>query len=371
MPDLRLVVDGRGYGGWEQIRVTRTIKSLAGSFDLDASDRWAGQDEVWPIFEEDACRVVIDGEVVIDGYVDKRSLSLDGTSRKLSYQGRDRTAALVDNSAVLKSWSFSPANLVDIAKKLAAPFGISVSVQAGLVLKPQTRMVVNHGDTPYQALERAATIAGVLLISDGAGGLVITRAGTARVPTALVQGENVLGASIEFDATDRFRRYVLGTQTAGTDFIDGTPIATIHAEAIDLGVRRSDRVLVIKPEHGMNAELARHRVDWEARVRAARSATATILVAGWQMTTGSLWPVNRIVPVHVPSIGIDGDLLISEAEYSIGDGGQTTQLRLVRPDAFLPEPKAVVKGEGAWKELKTGAKADPSAPTEAKKEGHH
>ena len=72
MSDLRLVVNGKKYGGWKSVRVTRSIESIAGSFELDVSDRWAGQGEIWPIYEEDACRVEIDGTTVIDGYVDHR-----------------------------------------------------------------------------------------------------------------------------------------------------------------------------------------------------------------------------------------------------------------------------------------------------------
>ena len=56
-------------------------------------------------------------------------------------------------------------------------------------------------------------------------------------------------------------------------------------------------------------------------------------------------------------IDVDGDMLISQVEHTIGDGGQVTQLRLVRPDAFTPEPVAakVKSSGGAWKELDRGA----------------
>src|SRR5689334_1016721 len=104
--DVALVVDGRRYRGWKSIRVTRSIESLAGSFSLEASDRWAGQDQPWPIREEDPCRVEIGDEVVLDGYVDKRSPALSGSQRSLSYSGRDRAADLVDCSVLLKHWTF-------------------------------------------------------------------------------------------------------------------------------------------------------------------------------------------------------------------------------------------------------------------------
>ena len=65
--DVRLIVNGVRYGGWKDIRVTRSIESIAGSFALEVTDRWAEQTESWPIAEESECRVEIDGEAVING----------------------------------------------------------------------------------------------------------------------------------------------------------------------------------------------------------------------------------------------------------------------------------------------------------------
>ena len=106
---------------------------------------------------------------------------------------------------------------------------------------------------------------------------------------------------------------------------------------------------------------ARKRGDWEARTRAARAETVTITVQGWRQPNGGpIWPVNAISRVRAPRlIGVSGDLLISQVEHSISEEGKITQIRLVRPDAFTPEPKrAIVKSAGAggaWKELDKGA----------------
>src|SRR5690349_1985971 len=99
--EVFLVVSGKRYGGWKSIRVTRSIESFCGSFSLDVSDRWRGDETPWPIAEGDACRVEIGAEVVIDGYVDQRELGGDATTRTLSYTGRDRAADLVDCSILI------------------------------------------------------------------------------------------------------------------------------------------------------------------------------------------------------------------------------------------------------------------------------
>lgn len=357
MADLVLSVGGRRYEGWKSVRVTRSIERLAGSFDLGVSDRWGGQEESWPIGEEDACRVEIDGTVVIDGFVDRRSIQLTETDRILSYAGRDRAAALVDSCPVLPRWTFRNATILDVAKAVAEPLGVRVRLAPGVVLPPaQRKLAVHPGESAFEALLRAAAATGVLLVSDGAGGIVITRSGIQRAATPLVEGDNVRRASASYDGTDRFRRYVVLTQVPGTDEAAGD-VTRVRAEATDPGVRRAGRVLVIRPESGITTDYARKRADWEARIRAARSETVSVVVVGWTQPRGGLWPVNALVSVRIPAIGVNGDMLIAEVEHTLAEGvGEITEISLVRPDAFTPEPAAatVKTGGAAWKELAGG-----------------
>lgn len=371
-PDLFLVVGRNRYHGWKSIRVTRSLESLAGSFALEVSDRWGDQDEPWQIAEEDPCRVEIVSGVttttVIDGFIDKRSLSIAGTTLSLSYSGRDRAAALVDCSAIVaggesvgktsKKWVFRNVDVAEFARAIAAPHKVNVSVQPGLTLTKDPRLDLHPGDSCFESISRAAAKAGVLAVSDSAGGLIITRAGTART-ASLVQGVNVLSASVDYDGTDRFHRYLIAAQVPGTDEASGEA-TRIQSEATDDAVQRTNRVILIRPDKGYNTADSRRRADWEARNRAARAETVNITVQGWMQPNGTLWPINALVRATVPRIGVDGDMLISQVEYSMGDGGQTTQLHLVRPDAFTPEPSATVQESGgAWKEIAHGADPEP------------
>lgn len=353
---ISLLNGGLRYEGWKSVRVTRSIESLAGSFALGVSDRWG--DELWPIAEEDACRVEINGTIVIDGYIDDRDLSASAGDRTLSYTGRDRAAALVDSSVVLKKWTYYNVNVRDFIATIAEPFGVAVSVQAGLVLPKVPKLVVSPGDTAYEAIRRAVGDQAVLLVSDGAGGILITRSGTARA-ASLVEGQNILAASAKYAGSDRFRRYVVAAQTAGTDEAAGN-VTRVQAEAVDEGVRRTDRTLLIRPDKGYSVADARRRADWEARIRAAKAETVNVTVLGWTQPDGALWPLNAITRVRARrSVAVDADMLISQVEHTINESGQITQLTLVRPDAFEPEPKAKVKpssGTGLWKELAEGGR---------------
>ncbi len=353
MDDVALLVGGRRYFGWKSARVTRTMEGLVGSFAFNVSDRWGDQGAPWPIIEGDACRVEINDQVVIDGYVDDRDLDADATMRALAYTGRDRAADLVDCSADLEHWTFRELTIADFASKLAAPFDVRVRVQTGLELAKRSKIVVQPGDRVYEAIAREMRDAGVMLVSDAAGGLLMTRSGTGRT-IALVEGENVKRAGVKYFGSDRFGRYKVMTQIAGTDEAHGDA-TRIQAEATDPAVRAA-RVLLIRPDKGYNVADARRRADWEARIRAARAEVVQITVLGWTLPSGAVWPLNVLTHVKCPkSIGVDGDMLIAQADHAIAEAGKVTQLRLVRPDAFTPEPKAIVKASGGrWKELDKG-----------------
>lgn len=373
--EVSLVVDGKCYSGWKSVRITRSIECLAGSFALDATDRWDGAEPPRPIAAEDPCLVLIGKQPVIAGYVDKRSVSASAESRTQSYSGRDAAAALVDCSAVLDAWSFEKVNVGYFVAMLAEPFGVQVSLQPGLVLPEIKKLSVAPGDTAFNAIMHAVADQGVLLISDGAGGIVITRSGTSRA-ASLVEGQNILSASAEYDGAGRFHRYVVPA-CYGDD--DG--FYTARSEAVDEIVRRTERTLFAHSDLGHDIESATRRAEWEARIRAARAESVTVTVQGWTQPDGRLWPINALTHVEAPRlIGVDGDLLISEVEHSISEQGKITQFRLVRPDVFTPAPKSagikklvrLKKGATAgYPELRNGALPEPVARMKRLRDAAH
>ncbi|MGN6105793.1 MAG: phage baseplate assembly protein, partial [Kofleriaceae bacterium] len=216
-------------------------------------------------------------------------------------------------------------------------------------------LVLPRGYRCFVVISRVAAAPGVPGGRAARGGIVITRAGTARA-TSLIEGQNILSASVEYDGSDRFYRYLISSQIPGTDEASGEA-TRVQAEAVDKGVRRTNRIILIRPDKAYNTADSRRRADWEARVRAARAEKVTITVQGWKQPNGQLWPINALARVHAPRlIDVDGDMLISQVEHTIGDGGRITQLSLVRPDAFAPEPTGTVGSSGAWKELEKGAR---------------
>jgi prophage tail gpP-like protein len=224
------------------------------------------------------------------------------------------------------------------------------------------KVSVDPGDSAFEALERACRLAGVLAVSDGKGGILLTRAGAARASTALVEGQNIKGARFQYDSGGRFARYLVTGQRQGTDDDYGLAAAMVQGSARDATVRRGARVLMVRAEAGVTPAQAASRAQWEATVRAGRATSGRITVPGWTQADGTLWPVNALVAVRSRSLGIDGQLLITEATYRIDEGGTTTELTVRPPGAYLPEPVVTGLGKGGtrWQELTT---VTPSSTT--------
>lgn len=352
---VALRVNGKEFSFWKSGRVTRSMESIAGSFELSVSDRWTTNDEPWDIQEEDVCQILLNGTTVITGYVEDIDPAFTADDHSLRVAGRDRAGQLVDCSVDLGKWEFKNISFKAFAEKVCAPHGITVTVQSGLTFpKAPSKFSIDPGDTGFNVLEQAFRRAGILLVSDGNGGIVLTRAGATRAVTALVEGKNMLAGSGSFKASGKFRTYKAIGQHRGSDEFNGLPAAGVKGTATDLTVTRESRTLIVRPEGIATTEFAKRRAEWEASVRAARAARVSATVQGWTQGDGSLWPINALVPVKSRRLRVDGEMLITQADHFVSDQGTFTELTLCRPTAFKPEPQ-ITKASNEWRELRGGA----------------
>jgi prophage tail gpP-like protein len=341
---VALKVNGTIYEGWLSVRVTTGIDRCAGDFELGLSSLWAGdallQRRIRP---GDECELQLHGRTVVRGYVDALDVSIDDRTHVVSVSGRDKTADLIDCSAVHKPGQWSGQTVLAIAQAVAKPFGVEVRAEVDTG-KPLGRFSLNTGETAYEAIERAARLAGLLVTTDGTGALVLTRAGLARAADDLVYGQNIRAASATLDVRDRFQTYTALGQAAGGDYFNAAAAAHLKAVATDAEVQRFRPLILTGDSPGAGGTL-RERAQWEADVRAARSMQVSVTVQGFTQTDGSLWRPNRLVRVKAPPLLLDEDLLLAAVSYMVGDQGCVTQLELTRADAFRLQPTKADTGK--------------------------
>lgn len=340
--DVELLVDGSAYAGWTAVTVRRSIEAVAASYRLELTDRWPGETEPWPLRPSDECQVRESGDTLITGYIDSVNGTLAASEHTLAVRGRDRTADLVDSSAEVSPGEWSGLDLLQVARKIVSPYGIAVRAEVD-VGEPFPVFKTQPGETGFEALEQAARQRGLLLVSDREGALVITRPGNQRAIDGLVQGQNVLRARASASHEQRYARYIVLGSRPGSDNTQREQAAGVRGEATDAVLSGRERTLVVIAEKGVSPAAAKNRAEWEATTRAARAATLRVTVQGWRQSDGSLWAPNRIVPVDVPALRAQGDMLISQVTYRLDQNGSRAQLALARADAYKPKP--VVENE--------------------------
>lgn len=334
---VTLRVNGKEYSGWKTVSITRSMESAAGTFDLSFTEKWSGQTESWPILPGAACMVSINGMTVISGYVDDFMPSFDARTHTIRVTGRDKTGDLVDCSAIWKAGQWQNRNLLQIARDLCSPFGISVKAETsvGAVFKTLT---IQTGESVFEVLESAARQRGVLLVPNGLGGLLITRASDKLIKTALIEGENMLSASGQFSHKDRFSHYIVKGENAGSDFTTTQHNAKASATVTDKAIKRHRPLVVMAEQQGDAAKL-KERAQWEANVRTGRGSTIQAVVQGWTHADG-LWTPNTRVHCTSKKLKVDRPMLITSATFTLDEAGTRTDLSLSLPGAFklLPIP---------------------------------
>jgi prophage tail gpP-like protein len=266
-PLVELVVDGRRYGGWTAVRVTRGVERMAADFDLTVTEAWPGRSEPWAIRPGSACRLLVEGEPLIDGWTDDYAPSFSARDHRAGIGGRSRTADLVDCSVMQAGGQFKGCDLAQIARTLCAPFGVPVRIDEGVAVgAPFPDVQVQQGETVFELLDRLASLRGVLLTDGPDGALVVTVAGCRRASGALVQGVNILEASATLAHRERYSLYVVKGQRAGSDEVFRLDAAQVSAEAADPAVTRH-RPLLLLAEGQVDPAAARIRARWEALAR--------------------------------------------------------------------------------------------------------
>ena len=329
-PDVRLEIGSELYGGWKRISIRRALGRVAGTFDLNVTERWPGQDVSRPIQPGAACRVLVDGLAVITGYVDDVRISCSASEHSVTVRGRDKTGDLVDCCA--PSMQLAGASLAVIARNLCAPFGIEVVDGAGADTVPGFK--INPGDTVFETLDQLARAQGVFLTTDGEGRLVLARAGREKAGTVLELGKNVMESRGSFSMADRYSEITVLGQTAASDTWDGAKAGQQKTVVRDAGVPRYRPLILIAEQEWQGAN---NRAQWEINTRYGKGNVVSCTVYGWK-DGERVWTPNTLVSIRDAMLGLEDEWLVGDVTFSLDDRGCRTELTLSPAEAFEIAP---------------------------------
>lgn len=338
---ITLSAGGNIYSGWTRVSVTRSLEAMAGTFDLELTYKYQGDEERYqafmaPIKQGEPCVVKIGEDTILTGYVDDWVPSYDDSTVIIAVSGRDKTADLIDCSIEHPSGQFVNQTLGQIATTVCQPFGINVVIETDVGAAFE-RVQIEQGETPHELLTRLARQRGVLLTTNGMGDLVITRASTVKAGVSLILGENIKAGRGRFSWRDRFSQFTVkasGAAFGSWDTNSSGAIGGFKATVTDDEISRYRPLIIVNDEITTAAGAAR-RGQWERQRSIARSNSAEYTVVGWRNpNTGKIWTINERVPVKDEIFGIDEELLIAAVMYDEGEAGRIAVLSVVRPDAF-------------------------------------
>lgn len=334
--DVALVIAGHAWLGWTALGIERALDQMAGSFELELTYRGDSSGAARTVKAGDRCEVVLGGDALITGYVDRVDRGVDAQQRTLRVTGRDAAADMVDCSAVHSPGSWSNAALATIASALAAPFGVNVRV-TGDAGPPLKKFALQQGETAFAALERLARYRALIVTSDGRGGVMVGNPETGLRGGRIAYGVNLLGAEASSDHVERHSAYIIKGQSSGDDERNGKVVAQVKGEASDPALARYRPLLIIGEEQSTPAALKK-RAEWEKTVRAARAETATVTVPGWfagdSAASGSVWAPGMMAEIAAEPIGLSGDRLIERVRLTRDADGTRSELTLVPPGAW-------------------------------------
>jgi prophage tail gpP-like protein len=377
-----LTVGGHVFNRWSSARITRDLRDIAGGFEVQYLDTGRAAAALNPNLDplppfqiikgNMPCTVALDGIVRLTGAIDVVDVQRKAGSLVAKFTGRDATRNLIDCCASppgtqpngVTEWR--NLDMLEIAKRICAPFGISVRADVDIGAAFPI-FAINPDEKAMISLQKAARQRALLVVSDGIGGVILTRGGVTRAPAPLRCPGNVQDSSYTSDWTGRFSDYYVEGQTsrdlqrmnldalmtqdtdpttapapdAGTDATDDETTSTVMiGHAIDTQVTgyRPTTTLVYTQSGSSSVQ---DQAAWALRVARGMGESLNYTVLDWRAGDGNdPWLTNQVVRVTDPYADIDGDMLISGTEQNISAAGVMTTLKIAGRTAFdrIDEP---------------------------------
>lgn len=332
--------------GWQKVQITTGIERVPPSFELTYTEPLPG-DALSVAARGMACVLSIGSDPVITGYVDRVIDRMTATEHVLTLSGRGMSEDLVDCAAVWQGAVFNNVTALDMGTKLGSPYGVVVVTdESDLVRLPQ--IIVNLGETAFEAIDRVCKLSGLLAFEQPNGTLLLTRVGTAQAASGFQQGMNVQEASIDNSMDQRFSDYTIvypGNQVFGD--IGDAPLTTYSYQDTGVPRYRQKYVELLSNSLGVagsgvesGIDLTKQQAMWEMNRRIGRSQVVRVTADSWRDSGGTLWTPNTLADVKLPALKVPKtQLLIGEITFKLGlDTGTTVEVELMPPAAFDIEP---------------------------------
>lgn len=341
---IEVIINGSVFNSIKDIKVTKSIDSIAGSFEfVTAVKNLTGGDfkAYSPVF------IMIDGTVVLSGYIDPQSTSYTRNTHSLTVGGFGNLVDLVDVSVNSNTQYVGPMTFLNFCKKVIADNGLDFRVidkSDGVSFTKEEIASSETGASVFEFLDKYAKLKGVLLSSDGESNLVIfnstgINSGVSIINIEDADNNNIIKAGkTDFKMRNRFSKIIVKSQ-GGTDgwqslSFGDVSSADIQGEATDSDVSRN-RVKVIISKTATDIDGCTKQAVWEVNKRRSDSVNYGVSVFGHAAFNGEIWEPGMQVSVNDTYADIESNMLLKSVVYNWNKGtGTTSDLVFVANDAY-------------------------------------
>jgi prophage tail gpP-like protein len=354
---IRLVIGDTIFYGWKTATLKKSIEDCCGSFEFTLIT--LNELQKATIIPQAPCQILIGKTSFLDGYIDHVSGTIGDEGLLYRITGRDKTEDFVDCSVNLPPFSWKAITIFNLASKICNQFGLSLR-KVGTFTDEKTEVTLDIGETGFEALSRFAKARNILVTTDNHGTIILGHPGTEKLNDPLVYKKNILRYNFDYDARDRFSKYIIkGAKNSGSGNPWTKTSLTVNGTALDEEVR-SSRVKIFSASGTDTNASALERAKWEASSRASRSESHSAILSGFRQSNGALWEHNKLVDISIRSeyIEVITEMLVASVTFSYTsgtEGGRKTSLELRRKDSYAEIPSKLKKKKAkagiVWKKL--------------------
>jgi len=322
---------------WRHIKIKKSLDDICHTLELEipASERTKvhKHEKIEVRYENSLVRDSEGKRPVTTVRIDEITANADVSKHSTMVIGRSPARDIIDST-----WtgSLSGIKLYEITKTLAKKFGIACDYFPTDKPDPTATVPVFFwkNESPWTKLITEADNQGFLLTSNEAGGLYIWKvAGAARWEGFhLTEGRNVKTIEWKENGAEQYHEYIVNAAGRTARVIDDTC--------------KNNRILTINlTNNNIGWDKLQRRAQTEMRRRKENRVTVT--VSGWGLTDTQIknlgetkqreifWIPNLLIPVSMPSLGLQANLLIAGVEQEASVETMSSTITLVNREAYL------------------------------------
>lgn len=286
-----------------------------------------GASPPWP---DTPATISAGGEVLLTGYVRDFEPSQEEESRTASVTFVSRTVDAVECSIDHKTGFAKQKDLKGIADTFDS-CGVGCEVEGSFETLPRHQIV--PGESLFETLEPLARAEAAVIHDTGQGKLRVVKKPDPAHAGGLAIGVNIISASASFSGEGSHDPVMVrGQVSRGSAAKDLRPQAKAKT-----GASRYRPKIAIADGEATPSRL-KNAVEWESRMAARLSVSATITVSGWRDAAGKIWERNRLVYVKHPRIFLDQMMVIKSVTLSQDQSAEGEGTRAV---LTLADPRAL------------------------------